>query len=194
MGLGVSYTIRSLAAGDSVKNFSAGSAEYLPLKSFLKNQAVEFHEAYITRTYVAIPLEECPETGVLIECSRKNVIGYISLITSEIDITNGYTVEDCTHANNYGTLPAIKIARLAVDGNCRRRGIGENLMAYAFAIATDVIAEHVGCRFLITDSKRNAISFYEKQGFILLDTEANRSVETPIMFVDLFKLREPSLL
>lgn len=188
MELGVDFIIRPLNVADLVSKFSSGNPESQPLKSFLQNQAKDFHESGIAKTYVVVALEKCEKTGLLVECSKRRVLGYISLITSEIDITNGYSVEDCPYANNYGTLPAIKIARLAVDSKFRRCGIGDSLVAFAFAISTDIVAAHVGCRFLITDAKQDAIPFYEKQGFTLLDTDANKSVEAPIMFVDLFKL------
>lgn len=43
----------------------------------------------------------------------------------------------------------------------------------------------VGCRFLITDAKKKAIPFYEKQEMQLLETDVNRAKENPIMFIDL---------
>ena len=46
---------------------------------------------------------------------------------------------------------------------------------------------HVGCRFLVVDSKRDSISFYQKGGFVLLDTVSNHSDQHPLMFFDLYK-------
>jgi len=50
------------------------------------------------------------------------------------------------------------------------------------------VAENVGCRFVVTDAKSEAVSFYEKQGFILLDSEGNQSTEHHLMFLDLVGL------
>ncbi len=99
-----------------------------------------------------------------------------------------YDVEDCPQANRYDVLPAVKIARLAVDKNYREHGIGKMLMRFAVSLCVNVIIEQVGCRFLITDSKEDSITFYERCGFTMLDTESNRNSEHPIMFVDLKKL------
>ena len=83
------------------------------------------------------------------------------------------------------SLPAIKIARLAVDSRFRSNAIGENLISHALSIAIEQIAPAVGCRFMITDAKQQAVDFYLKQGFILLDTEDNKLRDEPIMFFDL---------
>ncbi len=61
-------------------------------------------------------------------------------------------------------------------------------MDYVIALIRDRIAENVGCRFVVTDAKGEAVSFYERQGFVLLDSEDNRAAEHPVMFLDLVKL------
>jgi hypothetical protein len=40
----------------------------------------------------------------------------------------------------------------------------------------------------MVDSKKPAVPFYERCGFTLLDTAANRSRDEPVMFVDLNKV------
>jgi len=127
------FYIRKLEQTDTVQNFKTGNSSFLPLKTFLQKQAKQFQQASIAQTYVAV-------TG------DKNIIGYVTLICSEIDLQNGYEVADCSHANHYEFLPAIKIARLAVDTRYRGSGIGATLVAYSIALITDMIAENVGCR------------------------------------------------
>ncbi|NOS88926.1 MAG: GNAT family N-acetyltransferase [Methylococcaceae bacterium] len=97
-------------------------------------------------------------------------------------------MSDCSHANYYEFLPAVKIARLAVDNRYRGSGIGSTLVDYAIALILDKIAENVGCRFVVTDAKSQAVSFYEKQGFVLLDSKGNQSTEHHLMFLDLVDL------
>lgn len=167
------YFIRKLSDKDSVNSFKTGDVSFAPLKLFLKNQAKSFQEHHVAQTYVAVD----DESDV--------VIGFITLTCSEIDLRNGYELTDCPHANRYDSLPAIKIARLAVDFRYRGKKIGENLFAHALGIIISNVAPTVGCRFIITDSKKEAVNFYIKQGFILLDTEDNKSLETPVMFFDL---------
>jgi ribosomal protein S18 acetylase RimI-like enzyme len=175
MELEKDYIIRLISDGDNVKKFSAGDKNYLPLKTFLQKQAVDFQKALVAQTYVAALL-----TG--------KIIGYITLTCSEIDLRNGYDVNDCPKANEYDSLPALKIARLAVDSKFRGEGIGQALVDTAISITVTYISPQVGCRFLITDSKKQAVGFYEKYGFTFLDTDDNRVNDNPVMFIDLTKL------
>ncbi|MGD0960754.1 MAG: GNAT family N-acetyltransferase [Methylomonas sp.] len=119
----------------------------------------------------------------------KNIIGYMTLTCSEIDLQDGYDITDCVHASHYEFLPAVKIARLAVDARYRTKGIGSTLVEYAIALVLDIIAENVGCRFVMTDAKREAVGFYEKLGFNLLDSEGDQGIEHHLMFLDLQNLR-----
>ena len=170
------YFIRKLESTDSVQSFKAGNQAFVPLKTFLKKQAKQFQKSNLAQTYVAVT-------------SDKIVIGYITLICSEIDLKDGYELSDCATANNYEFLPAVKIARLAVDSRFRKNGIGVNLLEYAVAIIKDKIAENVGCRFIVTDAKTEAIGFYKNQGFTFLDSEGNETIEHHLMFLDLTALR-----
>lgn len=52
----------------------------------------------------------------------------------------------------------------------------------------DEIIPNVGCRFLIVDSKRESIKFYEKLGYTLVNSKENREADNPMMFIDLHLL------
>lgn len=178
--------MRTGSTSDLLKSFKAG-AEFVPLKSFLFQQAQDFHSKNVAKTYVAVK-QQAVSAGGFEDVPGLGVLGYMTLTCSEIDIRNGYTVADCQYANKYDSLPAAKIARLAVDTRYRGNGIGEALIALSIAIATDVIAPIIGCRFVVTDAKIDTVPFYTKVGFTLLDTPDNRALETPVMFVDIFCL------
>ena len=158
------FYIRKLKDTDTVQNFKSGNPSFLPLKTFLQKQAKQFQLSCIAQTYVAV--------------IGDNIIGFVTLVCSEIDLQNVYDITDCIHANNYEFLPAVKIARLAVDVRYRSSGIGSTLVNYAIALIMDKIAENVGCRFVVTDAKSEAVSFYQKQGFILL--ECKRSAKAAL--------------
>jgi len=179
MIFGEDYLLRPLEPSDSTSRFKAGDASTQPLKSFFQNQAQEFHLHGIAKTYVA---EGCAGDAA------GKVLGFVTLIASEIDIRGGYVVDDPAHANCYTSLPAVKMARLAVDSRFRKCRIGESLVDFALALVMENVAPHIGCRFLVADAKQPAVAFYEKMGFTLLDTDDNRARETPVMFVDLLKI------
>ncbi len=109
------FHIRKLEQGDNVQNFKLGNEAFLPLKTFLQKQAKTFQESNIAQTYVAVTAQDA-------------IAGFITLTCSEIDLQNHYAISDCSHANNYEYLPAVKIARLAVDSRYRENGIGTGLL------------------------------------------------------------------
>lgn len=179
---GVDYFVEKLDPLHQSNKFSLGpDADLRPLKSFIQNNALEYQVANVAVTYVAVlpPAEHG---------ARQRVIGYITLTCSEINLNGSYAVEDCEHANRYPSMPALKVARLASHASFAGNQIGFVLMQFAIAMAADHIAQSVGCRFLVTDSKAGSVRFYEKIGLTMLDTEENRSRSEPVMFLDLNKL------
>ncbi len=176
MEFGKDYTVRPICAEDITGRFKSGGAAFQPLKSFLKNQALDFQIAHVAQTYAAL---------VLGDDGLYQVIGYLTLTCSEIDLRNGYEIDDCPYANSYDSMPAVKVARLAIDSRYQGQDIGQTFIDLAIATAVEDIAPKVGCRFLVTDSKPEAVGFYEKMGFTFLDTEENRENDNPIMFIDL---------
>jgi GNAT superfamily N-acetyltransferase len=176
MELGIDFAVRPISPKDSVSNFKTGNKAYLPLKTFLRKQARDFQQAMVAQTYVCIEIDSQGKES-------HKVIAYLTLTCSEIDLKQGYALEDCAIANQYDSLPAIKIARLAVDRRYHGHKIGSLLVDLTTAIAIDEIAPVIGCRFVVTDAKQDAVSFYHKQGFRLLDDKATE----PVMFMDLLK-------
>lgn len=182
MDLGTDFDILRLSPEHRADKFSLGAQELQPLKSFIQKNALDYQNANVAVTYVAVV--PAAETG-----QAQRVVGFITLTCSEIDLGDSYPLEDCAHANRYSTMPALKIARLAVDKSYGKQGIGKCLMDLALAIAIDQVGPLVGCRFLVTDAKQGAVSFYkDRHGFTLLDTEDNRARNEPVMFVDLNKI------
>lgn len=182
MELGTDYTIERLNKSHRLSKFSVGDdVELRALKSFLQQHSLDYQNANVAVTYAAV----LPPTG---EPAKSEVIGYITLTCSEVDLGQTYLLDDCEHANRYSCMPALKIARLAGHSKRRGQGIGKALMDFAVALAADHIGLSVGCRFLVTDAKRQSVGFYESQGFTMLDTADNQQRQEPVMFLDLNKL------
>jgi ribosomal protein S18 acetylase RimI-like enzyme len=166
-----SFYIRKLEQTDNVQHFKLGSEAFLPLKTFLQKQAKTFQQSNVAQTYVALI------DGV--------IAGFITLTCSEIDLQENYDLSNCSHANNYEYLPAVKIARLAVDSRFRGKGIGSALVDFAIALIRDRVADSVGCRFVVTDAKIEAVEFYDKQGFTTLNSYKADVSDYHLMFLDL---------
>jgi GNAT superfamily N-acetyltransferase len=166
--------IREIRPDDSVSGLSLGAAEFAPLKAFLRKCARRYHTECLAKTYVLVTGGDQPK-----------IIAYVSLICSQIEVDGGHpSVEDY----DYKDLPAVKVARLAVDQRQRDHDYGSSLVALAVALATKQVMPHVGCRFLIVDSKKGSVDFYKKCGFTMLDTENNKRRSSPVMFMDLWKI------
>lgn len=171
--------IKQIEPGDRLTGLKLGDAIYAPLKTFLQRHAQEYERQSLARTYAAFG------------ATSGRVSGYITLVCGEVVTgdSDGPLVEDEGLKYLYHQYPAVKIARLAVDTRVRQKALGRALVQLALGVAADTICPAVGCRFVMVDSKKPAVPFYEKCGFTLLDTEANRNRAEPVMFVDLKKTR-----
>jgi GNAT superfamily N-acetyltransferase len=152
-----------------------GKAEHAPLKTFLQKNAHAYEAHSLSRTYVLV---EDPHT-------HGRVWGYVSLVASEVKTTSQNTPGSKVHWPPTYLLPAVKLARMAIDKELQGRDFGTKLLQFVLATVRDAVAQHVGVRLLITDAKSSAVGFYEKMGFTILDTPANRKRKSPVMFVPL---------
>lgn len=168
--------LRALQPADSFGGLQIGDAEFIPLKTFARKDAKRYEAENLARTYV------------IADIPNRRIAAYLTLVCSEVQTDDASVGADDLHYP-YDTYPAVKIARLLVDtryrGNPAR--LGTVLVELAQGIAREEVCPAVGCRFVVVESKRSSVGFYTKCGFTTLDTEANRTRATPVMFVDLHK-------
>ncbi|MDD3042292.1 MAG: GNAT family N-acetyltransferase [Methanosarcinaceae archaeon] len=145
--------IESLDKRHDLSFFSCSSSE---LNDFLKNDALSDQNNMISRTSL------CFWKGEL--------VGFVALIADTIEAR---AVIDGLEHYEYRKYPGVKIARLAVDFRFERKGIGTYLLLAAIG-KTLSICENIGCRYILVDSKKNSIGFYEKNGFKLVEKYKNR--------------------
>ena len=175
----LSFELRLIEPGDRVTGLSVGDETLLPLKIFLRKHAKSYQSRSLARTYAFVDKKD-----------GRTVVAYISLVCGEVVLDRGSIEGEEALDYRHPNYPTVKIARLAVDRDLRKSGLklGKRLVDLAVAIAKEIVSEHVGCRFVVVDSKKAAVKFYEKMGFTLLDTEENRARAEPLLFVDLMKL------
>ena len=169
--------LRELEPSDSFAGFSLGDAEFNPLKTFLKRDSKKFSEELLARTYVI--------------AEGRKVVAYITLVCGEIASEKETDLANLDGAEyRYDHYPAVKIARLAVstkyktDVDGEKLRLGSQLVDFSLGRANEV-SSIAGCRFVVVDSKRPAIGFYQKRGFRMIDTDENKARPEPIMFIDL---------
>ena len=63
----------------------------------------------------------------------------------------------------YGSLPAVRLGRLAVDLSCRKQRLGEFMLLNAMHRALQI---PIAWQFFVVDAKAEAIGFYLKFGFM----------------------------
>ncbi|NQV40690.1 MAG: GNAT family N-acetyltransferase [Nitrosopumilus sp.] len=176
---GIDVELREIRADDKLTGLKLGDAEFAPLKTFLQKHSKKFHANDLAKSYALFAQEG----------GNAKVIGYITLLCGEVvtDERGGLLEADLLY--KYPSYPAVKIARLAVDVRYQRgRGLGTNLVEFALGLVKQSICPAIGCRFMVVDAKKKSVPFYEKRGFTLLDTEANKKLDAPVMFIDLTKI------
>jgi ribosomal protein S18 acetylase RimI-like enzyme len=171
------YVIRELSNDCKITNLRLDKNDGA-LAFYLKRNARTHHDESIGRTFVAVE-ERAPVP--------RPIIGYITLLNSEV--RNELTKVEAVGDGYSFQWPAVKIARLAVDERWRGLGLGKDLVSFCVARVLRELMPVSGCRFLTVDANRPAVAFYEKMGFTLVDTEDNRASPTPVMFLDLHKLK-----
>ena len=78
------------------------------------------------------------------------------------------------HSKHRSDYPAVKIGRLAVNGKYRNNGIGSDILDFVKDLF--ITNNRTGCSFVTVDALKDAIPFYQKNGFKYLDkTTIDRS-------------------
>ena len=116
----------------------------------------------------------------------------MSLIADAIKLS---VSEKERHNLNYPfkTLPAIKIAKLAVSQSARGKykGLGSYMIYNALVIAQICNRQFFAARFLTVDADiehdKGVLAFYEKNGFVSNSELSNKNRKTISMRKDVYK-------
>jgi len=162
-------TIFPLSARHDTSSFNCTNHD---LNDFLKNDAIENQEQMVSRTYVCFYKEQ--------------LVGFYTLTTDIIEVKH---IEKTHRWDGYKhkKYPAIKLARLSVDCRFERKGVGRLLLFAAVGIALNV-SEYVGCRYITVEAKQEAIEFYEKHGFMIV--EKTRTKNEPTLYLNILATEE----
>lgn len=118
------------------------------LDRFLAEFAGQNMDMYLGVTYVA------EESGF--------VLGYVTL--AACSTKRDEIAQSARRSLPAYPLPALRVARLAVDRRFHGQGIGTLLLDAAFEIALEM-TRTVGCVAVLVDAKPGAVGFYERFGF-----------------------------
>lgn len=142
--------IRALRASDDRSAFASGNEA---LDRFFRHYAGQNQfRNYLGVTYVAV------------EGSR--ILGFVTVAPGQID-ADQLPAAARRRAPRH-PLPILRLARLAVDRTERSQGLGSQLLRFACLLARKMSVDF-GCTGLLVDAKPEAVSFYERYGFLAQD-------------------------
>lgn len=161
--------------------FTCGDVD---LDEFLREDAWAYHEEMFAQTWI---WEE-----------DQLVVGYVSMVndriaTDNLDSTKRDSIRLCReelgkNPMSSGQIPAVKLARLAINSRFKGQGRGSALvveMAALFASREN----RTGCRLMTVDAYLSALAFYEKLGFRPQAVKLKPGSETIPMVIDLKRFR-----
>ncbi len=129
-------------------SFACGNRD---MNEFLKNDALTGQKLETSKTHLFI--------------HNDRIIGYITtrcdslkLIPSEKEEHEGLSPK------RYKEFPAMKIARLGVEGTLQRQGVGTNILQWGKGFILEKIVPVTGCRFITVDALPEKVLWYEKRG------------------------------
>ena len=172
----VDFKIEPLILTKSCNDFDCVIAEY---NDYLLNDAQRSAIDHIALTWL------------LTERSTGKIAAYMSLIMDAIKLS--FTEKELHNLNYpFRTIPALKIAKLAVDHNFSKKykGIGSFMINTAERMAWACNTSYCAARFLTVDADlehdKGVLAFYEKNGFIVNNELYNKNRKTISMRKDIY--------
>ncbi|MEZ4226660.1 MAG: GNAT family N-acetyltransferase [Polyangiaceae bacterium] len=159
--------IRALRPDDSRSEFHSGDAA---LDRFFHRYAGQNQfRHHLGATYVAV------------EAIR--ILGFVTVAPRHIDI-EALPERRRKQLPRY-PLPALGLARLAVDQSAQSKGLGTQLLRFVLKLASRM-ADEFGCSAVIVDAKSGAVDFYARYGFkpfVPLEGQSDARPETTTMYL-----------
>jgi ribosomal protein S18 acetylase RimI-like enzyme len=170
------FKIIPLRSGESCGDFHCPVAEY---NDYLVNDALRSMSDHIALTWL------------LTERSTGKAAAYMSLIMDAIKLS--FTEKELHNLNYpFRTIPAMKIAKLAVDSGFseKYKGIGTFMIDSAERLAWACNTAYCAARFLTVDAdiehNEGVLAFYRKNGFVQNAEVFNKNRKTISMRKDIY--------
>lgn len=172
------FAFRHLSDSEHVVQFECGDRD---LNDFIMTDAPLYQQKLLAENYV-LEAKDC-------------ILAYFSLLNDRIGIEN---FDDNTSFNKFRRklfvnskrlrgYPAVKIGRLAVRKCDSGKGYGSVILDFIKMLLVSMRTS--ACRFITVDAYKEAIPFYEKNGFAKLSDGESRS-HTSLMYFDLMTLKQ----
>jgi GNAT superfamily N-acetyltransferase len=166
-----------LEADTEIKSFNCGNTD---LNDFLFHDAKTHQRELIATTYLLMNNNETIAYWCYLNDKissgdmNGNRIRFMEKIASKL----GREIKE----KEYESFPAVKIGRLGVNEKHKNKGFGTSILDYTKKLF--IHNNRTGCRFITVDAFRDAIPFYEKNGFEFISGRDRKS-ETRQMYYNL---------
>jgi hypothetical protein len=172
------FSVEALTESHDVGAFMNQSTEYM---DFLCHSALRYQAEQVTKTFL------------FVDKQNGAIAAYVSLVTDAVMIENDEKADMGISDFPYETIPAIKIAKLAVHSNYAKQyhHLGSCVIQYAISIANFCNRDYAACRVVTVDADieydENLPVFYAKNGFIpLQNPRYTTRTKTRPMYRDIF--------
>jgi GNAT superfamily N-acetyltransferase len=152
---------------------------------------IEEYNEYLCDDALRSQNDHIARTWLLRERATGSIAAYMSFIMDAIKLS--FTEKELHNLNYpFKTIPAMKIAKLAVDRNFseRYKGIGSFMIEAAVSKALACNNDCCAARFLTVDAdiehSEGVLTFYEKNGFIPNAELYNKNRKTISMRKDMY--------
>jgi GNAT superfamily N-acetyltransferase len=172
----VTFKVRRLEPDDDRSTFRSGNIDLD--RFFLRYAGQNQFRHHIGTTYVAVD-------------AAGEIAGFATVTAPEI-APQAMEPSKRKRLPKY-PIPVLRLARLAVHEHAKGKGIGSLLIRSVLVLAQQM-ADDVGCVGVLVDAKPDAVPFYEKLGFVTLDSVAGESGDRPAqvpMFLEIGQVPQP---
>lgn len=146
------------------------------LDDFVMNDSRQYHQSLLAETFLLK--------------SDDDALAYFTLLNDKISAEsfddrasfNRFRKRLFVNSKRLRAYPSIKIGRLAVQKGHARKGYGSNLLDLIKILIMS--NRYSGCRFMTVDAYKDAVPFYEKNGFVRIGENA-ADKDTCLMVYDL---------
>jgi ribosomal protein S18 acetylase RimI-like enzyme len=152
---------------------------------------IEEYTEYLLKDALRSQKDHIAKTWILWERATGSIAAYMSLVMDAIKLS--FTEKELHNLNYpFKTIPAMKIAKLAVDRRYseKYKGIGSFMVAFAMSKALSCNDDYCAARFLTVDADiehdEGVLAFYEKNGFIRNAELFNKNRKTISMRKDIY--------
>ena len=132
-----------------VSKFDCGDDD---LNDFLKNDAFIYQEKKIATTILFF--------------YEENLIGFLSVAADSLRLNLDEKKSYDIHQKKLEDIPAVKLARLAMDKNYQKQGVGTNILKWCIGYTLEC-SDRIAIRFITVDAYPEKVNFYQKFNFIV---------------------------